>query len=417
MAVDFGNFAGSFLQALTASRRNAQEQSDAKVERDAKLKLFELQLKREQQQSDLLTQQTAARQQLSDLLSGGGANAPATPPNGLPDSQGPVAPAAGPAATPSLTELLADPKNALLFLKSGMGDLKDVATLQNQGQMRQILQHITGGAPGAGPGQPTVPGGMGITGIKFDSSGNPMFDIGPAQVKTWQVSPDGKTKIGYDEQGRPIATIPASPADRAPEDKPLTPEELSKFRLPDGKMLAPGTTLRQATALGAIPSSPPGESDKSKSLLVQNMQDAEKTLASLPPGADSGSITDTALGSNPVTALATSEAYRKYQAAALRWAQNYVFLKSGATAGPAEIQQTLAQFFPRPNDPDEVKAQKLQARLNESTVAAQTYNVGGQKNATAGALPEGIPAGSTLIGTAGGKPVYQAPDGKRYRVK
>jgi hypothetical protein len=33
------------------------------------------------------------------------------------------------------------------------------------------------------------------------------------------------------------------------------------------------------------------------------------------------------------------------------------------------------------------------------------------------ALPEGLPQGARQIGTSGGKPVYQAPDGKRYLVQ
>jgi hypothetical protein len=32
-------------------------------------------------------------------------------------------------------------------------------------------------------------------------------------------------------------------------------------------------------------------------------------------------------------------------------------------------------------------------------------------------LPAGIPAGSKKIGTAGGKDVYEAPGGKRYKVE
>lgn len=35
----------------------------------------------------------------------------------------------------------------------------------------------------------------------------------------------------------------------------------------------------------------------------------------------------------------------------------------------------------------------------------------------AGALPEGVPQGSVMIGTSGGKPVYQTPDGKRLILR
>lgn len=53
-------------------------------------------------------------------------------------------------------------------------------------------------------------------------------------------------------------------------------------------------------------------------------------------------------------------------------------------------------------------------------VKQRTTQIQGQSNASQKAvgtpIPSGIPAGSKLIGTAKGKPVYQAPNGKRYII-
>ena len=52
--------------------------------------------------------------------------------------------------------------------------------------------------------------------------------------------------------------------------------------------------------------------------------------------------------------------------------------------------------------------------MRDYTSAAK--NAGGSKGASTmeSDMPAGIPAGSKQIGTAKGKPVWQAPNGKRY---
>jgi hypothetical protein len=95
-------------------------------------------------------------------------------------------------------------------------------------------------------------------------------------------------------------------------------------------------------------------------------------------------MTQAALDSNPVTANFTNADYRKYKAAALQWSANLLYLKSGATANPAEIQNTWKEYFPQPNDPPEVRKAKADARDAE------------QKN---------------LKANFGGKPTVAAPGG------
>lgn len=218
MAIDVGTFAGNFLQALTASRQHSQEQADAKVERDAKLKLFELQMKREQQQQTLFDQQEQARQQLFGMLSGG--TAPVTPPNGIPDAQGPIAPASGAMPRPSLTELLADPKNALLLLQSGFLKGDDILKQNQMQQQRAMIERLL---PGSGTGD--APGGLQLSALKVGPSGELMPDFEPPRA--WQEvrSPDGKSFVVLDRQGRPLTTRPA-----APNEMPQPTEEAKRVR-------------------------------------------------------------------------------------------------------------------------------------------------------------------------------------------
>jgi len=55
----------------------------------------------------------------------------------------------------------------------------------------------------------------------------------------------------------------------------------------------------------------------------------------------------------------------------------------------------------------------LAARASSAAEAARNAARGGQP----AALPNGVPRGSKQIGTSGGKAVYEAPDGKRYKAE
>ncbi len=127
---------------------------------------------------------------------------------------------------------------------------------------------------------------------------------------------------------------------------------------------------------------PPTEADKKNAVLFSSMTNAEDQIAKLekaPGGAtDTGSIGNQVLGSNPLTKPMQSDAFRKYESAALRWSANLLYLKSGATATPEEVQSTRKQFFAQPGDGPEVKAQKEQARQQE-VEAVRQYMVPGAK--------------------------------------
>lgn len=368
--LSFGNFAGNFLTAFNQAKLVKQQREDDKKEREAKMKLFELQLKREQATAAAAAEQQDARKKIFDMVGGGAApSVPGTPginPTGTSPTE---------ATQPSLTELLADPKNALLFLQSGLGNLGDINSMQGQASNQKLIESLM-----AGQGQGSAPGGMELTGVKLDSSGRPMIDLGRREVARWMTSPDGRMQIGVDRMGREITRIPAGPADRAPEDIPLTPDRLADFRTPDGKMLPPGTTLRQAQQIGAITAPKPAEADKKAQMFLKGMQDAETTINGL-SGADTSSILNSALANySPITKIFTSDEFKKYEAAGRRWAQNYLYLKSGAQASPQEIDTTFKTFFPQPGDSDAVRTQKSQARIQEALNVQSTYGVGGKSN-------------------------------------
>lgn len=117
---------------------------------------------------------------------------------------------------------------------------------------------------------------------------------------------------------------------------------------------------------------PPSEADKKAGVLLQGMNDAEGQLAQF-GGADTSSFWNSLAGRVPGGGMLQSDDYRKYKAAADRWASNYLYLKSGAQAGKDEIATTVTQFFPQPGDGPEVIAQKNAARAQEAASIAGTY--------------------------------------------
>lgn len=106
----------------------------------------------------------------------------------------------------------------------------------------------------------------------------------------------------------------------------------------------------------------PTEYDKKAKLLYGEMADAEKQLQTAGVPSRGSMVWNSALGSNPVTRVFTSDDYRKYEAAGTRWAQNFLYLKSGAQAPEQEVRRTMQQYLPQPGDSADVVAQKAAAR-------------------------------------------------------
>lgn len=153
-----------------------------KKEKDARLKLFEVQLEREkaaqqmqQIQSQQLEQQLGAQKDIFAKLRGGE-----------------VLPGTGvevldPTAKPmSLTDLLADPETAIKMLQGGMAKLGDITEMQGQDRNQKILEKVFGG-------QSEGPPGMELSGVKLGPTGQIMPDFSLPQITSPQTvqTPEG----------------------------------------------------------------------------------------------------------------------------------------------------------------------------------------------------------------------------------
>lgn len=120
---------------------------------------------------------------------------------------------------------------------------------------------------------------------------------------------------------------------------------------------------------------PPGAAKRTQqeataTLLYGEMRDAAKQLDET-SGADTSSIGNAVLGSIPGGSAIQGQDFKKYEAAGLRWAQNFLYLKSGASAPAEEVRKTFVQYLPQPGDRQDVKDQKAIARQQaEENVAS-----------------------------------------------
>ena len=154
-------------------------------------------------------------------------------------------------------------------------------------------------------------------------------------------------------------TLAASAAEREAQ-RGLTREQLRQQR--DLAEQARKTQFEIASLKGT--GQKPTEYDKKATLLHGEMRDSATQLDRLDQSGatNTSSIANRALGASPITRIFTSNDYRKYEAAGERWAQNFLYLKSGAQAPEQEVQRTMKQYLPQPGDGPEVIAQKTRAR-------------------------------------------------------
>lgn len=240
MAFDAGTFGGSFLSAFTQAQQSAQANKQEQEEKKARLKLYEIQLEREKTAQAAQQQQQAALGELFSKLQGAPAG-PVTPPNGLPDAQGPV-PGGAPAKPMSLTELLADPSSAMLMLRSGMLKGEDLLKQEQGAATRKMMENLIGGAGG--------PSGMEMQGLKVGPSGEMMPDFGLPQVTSPQtvMGPGGLELATFNPRtGARTATLGAPKPDTVTPDtagrisglqqaQEIAQNVMTKFVSPDGKI-------------------------------------------------------------------------------------------------------------------------------------------------------------------------------------
>lgn len=169
-------------------------------------------------------------------------------------------------------------------------------------------------------------------------------------------SPDAQLSAGTSRRGQDIS---AATAVRG-QDITSRGQNLTADTTRRGQDITAATAIRgqdATTGKGAKPT----EYDKKAKLLYGEMLDSEKQYRQA-SGTDTSSAYNAALNSNPVTRIFTSEDYRKHEASGMRWAQNFLYLKSGASAPLEEVRKTFVQYLPQPGDTDPVIEQKREAR-------------------------------------------------------
>lgn len=192
------NFLGGLLQGFAQTQQRNKEKEEEKKERDARVKLFEIQLQREQRAGQAEQRQLLAQQQVMDKLRG----MERMPGTGV----GVMDPTA---KTPTLTELLADPQSAMALLQSGMIKGDDILKQQESSANREMVQQLLGGGVGGASA-----GGMELSDVKVSGRGQIMPTFSRPEIWQERPSPDGMSFIQIDKQGRVMGSRPASPAER-----------------------------------------------------------------------------------------------------------------------------------------------------------------------------------------------------------
>lgn len=202
----FGHLIGNFLSAFTQSKLFSERNATAEEERKARTKLFEIQLKREQEQSaaiEKLRSMTGAQPlQMPNVTENpgelGGFNIG-------PRTEGP---ALGPKM--SLTQLLTNPDATIALLQSGQ--FKDIAQLDAAQRAAKFQERLLGQL-GGGEGGGGQMGGMELTGFGLDTSGNMMPNFQQPQITTQTIqTPEGPRIVTLNSRtGQTVADLGAPP--------------------------------------------------------------------------------------------------------------------------------------------------------------------------------------------------------------
>lgn len=301
-AVGFGNLVGNFLQAFSQSRTLSQRSAADEEERKARTKLFEIQLRKEQEQQ-------AASDRITAALS--------------PQSQGAEFAGTGPQQAPpqlSVSQLLADPARSLDLLKSGMfGQLASFSQAQRGQEFQDQLLNMLGGQGGGQPGQQPsgMFGGMEVTGVGIGPNGQLMPDFGlpPVTTQTVQTPAGARIRSINPRTGATVAEL------GAPPDKSIDVNEAGRLQ-------------------GLFGAQELVQSLKSGFLNANGSVNRQAVLSSFGPGV-------------PWTEGRTLSSQFEDAADAI------IRARTGATANVEEIQGIARQFKPNPLDSDTTIKDKL----------------------------------------------------------
>lgn len=244
------------------------------------------------------------------------------------------------------------------------GQASDQQDLQNQ-----LLQAQLGALRAKSPLIKGSPGDVFID----PTTGKPTYSVPAADSSTasWKDYQKAREQ-GYDQSFVQYQT------DLARAHAEATPVALQDVNRPaPGGQVQPGVfnpRTGKFEAQGPAVSTPGAakrtQQEATATLLYGEMRDAAKQLDET-SGSDTASIGNAVLGSIPGGSAIQGQDFKKYEAAGLRWAQNFLYLKSGASAPAEEVRKTFVQYLPQPGDGQTVKDQKAIARQQaEENVAS-----------------------------------------------
>jgi hypothetical protein len=199
---------------------------------------------------------------------------------------------------------------------------------------------------------------------------------------------------------------------------------LTDVQLPDGttqkQWVYPGQSTGTPVGDPRNPANKPAtEGDKRAQVMYKSMRNAEKQIEAV-TASDTSDLGQAILGKIGGGKVLQTDDYKRYEAAGLRWAANMLYLKSGATATPGEVESTWKQFFPQIGDGPSVKKQKNESRMQELAAVNDAFSFG-DSYPGGGAQPPGdarIPNGVAIRNTSkSGKPIVSRDGGKNWEYE
>ncbi len=416
-----GEFAAGLGQGFTSELAKQQQRQQGEELKKFQLKMFK-------QQLDVNEKKQSAMKLVQDFLKGvpahikGGLEEEPTQLTGGTPGVPPITP-----AQPSkggISELLS--QEPLAALRSGFASMGDIQKSKNRELMQQFLP---GGQPGGQQGGGVPPR---VT-TTFDERGG-RVSIAPGKV-TWQDISDTQ-KQAFSEQGQPIqgmtieknAKIPLAQLNNIIDEETGKPP---KFGITDKEVTENPERYKVKEKEVS------GES-AGKLAMMKAARTGLPTIENLlfdEDGSPDYTNVGTMWANIPGTEGAQlSHAYELGIQATTR-------VETGAAMLPSELDNSRKRFQPKPWDSEKVikakwevyqgfingtiklldpnkRFEEQEKSFNKKLDAEiKRRSTGKTKPSLSLELPKGIPKGSTQIGTSGGNPVYETPDGKRLMVE
>lgn len=400
---------GNLFAGLVKGYADTVQQIKQKQREDEFFKLqkrkFETDFKLSQMQQNAQSRQTTAAQSFLGKLTG----SPAEQGFETVLAQGQGAPVPG----MDLADLLASPEGQRNFLAGGLGTISDLQKIQKQNKTMQALESLGGES-----GMSFEP-----TSIFRSKATGDISQLRPPRIEIIEeVQPDGsKIKFRYNLDTKEKTPLTGGISELSPLDKQLTASELEGI---PGSI--PGDTLRSIASKGLTPQKQLNQTDAGRLAGIVGARDEVENLKNIIfKGGDvaKGDIqldffdfTSMGMGGLPNTKG------RIYETSFRDAIDSVVRARTGAGAPESEMKNLLSQFMPTVFDKDDGKRDKvrrLEAFLNNtldlSTMPKSLRDrIKQYESSNTQNLPQGIPAGSTLIGTSeNGYPVYESADGKK----